>query len=136
AYIVEQLAGLFAAGVDGILCLGAILHAGGALGLSNMPVQVRGLLDNDVHARLSGVGHLDVIADAALGSYIGDEPLHSLRVQARGIAHIGVAVGVGIGAGNVVHKFITVLDGHVTFLLARSGVATLRLFAPGGLFPS
>lgn len=67
-----------------------------------MTVQQSGLLYEEVHAGLSGEGGLDVVADAALGGYIRDEALHGLGVDAGRVAHVGVAVGVGVGAGDIV----------------------------------
>ena len=73
------------------------------------------------------MGHLDVIADAPLGGHVGDEALQGLRVDARGVPHVRVPVGVGVGAGQVVDKLVTVLNGHVSFPPSASSDLLLLL---------
>ena len=116
-HIIVHLTGLFPSLINGVSGFGAFLHTGFLLGSCNMPVDVGALLNDDAHTRLAAIGGLHIIADAALGCHVGDVPLHGLGVNAGGIAHIRVAVGVGVGAGNIIEKLVSILNGHDLLLL-------------------
>ena len=77
-----------------------------------MAINVCALLDDDIHPRLPGKSRLDVVADPALGRHIGDVALHGLRVKARRIPHVRIAVGISVRTRHVVEKFITILNSH------------------------
>ena len=113
-HIIEQFASFSSTCIDALFVFGP-LHASFLLGVGNVAVDVGSLLDDHFHARLALVGHLDVIADAPLGGHVGDEAMQGLRVDARGVPHVRVPVGVGVGAGQVVDKLVAILNGHVSF---------------------
>ena len=122
AHIIKELACLFPSGRDRLLFLGAVRHPSRAFGLGDMPVEVGRLLNDDVHARLPRICCLDIVANAALGCHVGDKTLHGFGIKPGGVAHIGIAVGVCIGAGDIVQKLIAILNGHLIFLLVGSRV--------------
>ena len=115
-HVIEQFAGLFASGIYGVFVLGP-LNARLTPRQGDLPVQVHGFLHENAHARLTLVGHFNIVADATLGGHVRDEPLHGLRVNAGHIAHVRVAVGVCVGAGHIIQKFVTVLKCHDLLLL-------------------
>ena len=102
-----------------IVDLQMFLNACGAFGLGYVAVEIRRLLYDDVHAGLAGICCLYVVAYAALDGNVGYKALHGLGIDARGVSHVGITVWVGVGARDVVHEFITVLDSHVSLLLSQ-----------------
>ena len=71
------------------------------------PVEDRTLADID---RLAA--HLvDIVADLALEADVGDEPLACLRVEARHVAGIGVAVGVAVLDVEQDDEIVAAVDG-------------------------
>ena len=81
-----------------------------------MTVDIGRLLDDDIHTRLVTMCQFYIVANAAFGSSVGDKALHGLRIDSGHIAHIGIAVGITVGASNIVHKFITILNSHFDIL--------------------
>ena len=112
AHIIEHFTGFFPPGIDRIGLLGTVIHTGVPLGLGDKAVNIGGLLNDNAHATLTGKGGQDIVADAALSGHIGDKALPGLRIDARCVAHIRVAVGISIDTGDIVYKFVPVLDCH------------------------
>ncbi len=68
------------------------------------------VLDVDAVAGLVFLYGLHIVADFALEAHVGDDAVAGLRVDARHIARVGVAVGVAVLHVKQNHKFIPVLD--------------------------
>src|SRR6267154_1277299 len=63
----------------------------------------------DMHGLVSDVCLKRKIADLALEANIGDETVHILRVNARGIGGVGVAVGVAVFTVEEVNEVVSIV---------------------------
>ena len=118
SHVIEQLAGFPPSSVDRLSGLGGVLHLRFLPGPRNVAVQVRGLLNNNLHtgqwkAVLLPVCRTDIVADSPLSSHITDVPQHRLGVHPGRVAHVRVPVGIAVCAGDVIEKLIPFLDCHV-----------------------
>ena len=117
AHVVKQLTGLAATGVNGIFALGGKLHARKLLGAGDAGVDVAGAAHQHLHPIRIRIGGLNIVADPALDRPVGDITVQILRIGARAVSHIGVAVRVSVAALNVEQEFVTIFDSHGTSLL-------------------
>ena len=101
-----------------------------------MAVNVGCLLNDDIHPRLVFVRQFNVIANTTLSRAVCDKALHSLRIDARHIAHVRITVRVGICARYIVHKLISVLNCHDTSSFYCSATAVLSFDAATASFLS
>ena len=111
AHIVEEFTRFFACRINRVFFF-RTFNPCFALCQRNLLVQIHRLLHENPHARHARISNLNIVANAAFRGHVGDKSLHGLRVNPGHVAHIRVAVRVGIGASNIVHKFVTVLQCH------------------------
>ncbi len=77
-------------------------------------VQVAGVFDEDRVGGGVSTSDLDVIADAALDGDIRNEAAHGLRINARRVSRIGIAIGIPVHAVEQEDELIAVRDGNGT----------------------
>ena len=80
------------------------------MGAGDGAVEVGGVLHEDGVGHLVVAGDLDVVADAALDRHIRDQTQHGLRIQARSVAGVRVAIGVAVLAIEEEEELVAVAD--------------------------